>query len=978
LALGVTLAMAMAGCSSTEEDRGRDAAIDRPDNGDDFDDDTGVPGDDAGADAGDTGDDAGPIEDGEGISWCRIVSPPVVNAKLGQSPTIYAQLFAEGVTEGMGQGTGISAQVAYGAPASDPSAWTTWSLATFNRDEGNNDEYQGMLAPGSEGTYAFAFRFRLGTDDYVYCHTEGMGIDQSKLGVLNVTAQGIDWCNLQHPPSATLRVNESLTAYGQVLVEGVTDQEGQGADVRAEFGVGPASSDASQNSPSWRWTSAAFNTDVGRNDEYVATLETGDVGSYAMAFRFKYDDGAWTYCDLGGSSDGFSVEQQGSLEVAAQKPALVDWCNLKFPKELSATPGTSTTAYGQVYVAGITESEGAGTHIEGQLGYGAWGTDGSQNLASWHWSNATFNKDDGNNDEYEATLMPAPTQVGDYAFAYRFRYQGGEWTYCDLDANQNGYALDQQGKLTVAEQKPPEVEWCKLQWPASGSITEGEALTAYGQVWINGITEAAGAGAGIEGQLGHGPQGTDASQDLSSWSWTAASFNTDDGNNDEYMAAISPSRGSFSYAYRFRYQSGAWKYCDLNGSDDGFEVSEQGTLTVQAPASPTVDYCVLQWPASGSITEGESFRIYGQVYKAGVTESPDESLSIESQHGFGPVGTNGSTDVSWTWRNGVFNGMLNHNHEYMGDISPDVGSWAYAFRFRYQGGAWTYCDLDANQNGYAPDQQGSLEVTEPTAPQMMMQPLISGVENTGAKIRLAAQIYLEGVTDAQGQGEGITAELGIGARGDVPTAASWSWVSAAYLGDDQGLGSGTPSNDIYHGVLTAPEAGTYDVAMRFTVNGRTYVADALELKTFALEDEKIDWCNTQWPTSCVAAPGATSCATSSSQTPTTSLIYGQMFTANLPAYAPDSHSQISAQLGIGTGDPRSEVWEWTVATWNTNVGDMGRNYEFQAPFTAPSRSGSYRYVYRFRHTAGWTYCDTDGSIDALGFDPAMSGSLTVE
>ena len=66
---------------------------------------------------------------------------------------------------------------------------------------------------------------------------------------------------------------------------------------------------------------------------------------------------------------------------------------------------------------------------------------------------------------------------------------------------------------------------------------------------------------------------------------------------------------------------------------------------------------------------------------------------------------------------------------------------------------------------------------------------------------------------------------------------------------------------------------------------------------------------------------------------------------------------------------------WGPATWNKHDGN---NDEYKAGFVAPATAGAYRYVYRFRVDNGWTYCDTDGSVSAAGFDPAKSGTLTVQ
>src|SRR5205814_2822495 len=85
------------------------------------------------------------------------------------------------------------------------------------------------------------------------------------------------------------------------------------------------------------------------------------------------------------------------------------------------------------------------------------------------------------------------------------------------------------------------IGWCDTQWPHSTSVTIGAGNyteNIYGQVWINGLTDPSGQGAGVLAQLGYGPNGDDASG--STWTWLDTTYNGDSGNNDEYRAQIQP------------------------------------------------------------------------------------------------------------------------------------------------------------------------------------------------------------------------------------------------------------------------------------------------------------------------------------------------------------------------------------------------------------------------------------------------------
>ena len=55
------------------------------------------------------------------------------------------------------------------------------------------------------------------------------------------------------------------------------------------------------------------------------------------------------------------------------------------------------------------------------------------------------------------------------------------------------------------------IDWSNLQWPPSGryTLSVNGGLTAYGQVYIAGATEAAGQTPSLDAQLGYGPAGSD-------------------------------------------------------------------------------------------------------------------------------------------------------------------------------------------------------------------------------------------------------------------------------------------------------------------------------------------------------------------------------------------------------------------------------------------------------------------------------------
>lgn len=82
----------------------------------------------------------------------------------------YAQVYKAGVTEAAGQGAGITAWIGRNTSNTDPATWpeSSWQLATFNVQVGNNDEYLYTFSNLPAGTYYVASRFTFNNAPFVY------------------------------------------------------------------------------------------------------------------------------------------------------------------------------------------------------------------------------------------------------------------------------------------------------------------------------------------------------------------------------------------------------------------------------------------------------------------------------------------------------------------------------------------------------------------------------------------------------------------------------------------------------------------------------------------------------------------------------------------------------------------------------------------------------------------------------------------
>jgi hypothetical protein len=273
----------------------------------------------------------------------------------------------------------------------------------------------------------------------------------------------IGWCNLQFPPKMVSIQGEKRDVYGRVFIDGLTNQ-GSGPNPNSQV-IGQVGFGSNDSDPTtWtNWTAATANDGFSdpANDEYMATvtIPTASATHYDYAFRFSGDGGnTWKYCDLDGSDNGYAPAQAGDL--LSKTSHSIDWCRLQ-TASISGAEGTNATAYGQLYIEGLTDLNKTGNDphpiVKGQVGYGP---DASTPPNSWTWIDADPNPgwtpSDSNNDEYMATF-PIPAASGSpYDLAFRFSGDdGATWTYCDLDGSTTGgYTTDQAGEITVTPVAP--------------------------------------------------------------------------------------------------------------------------------------------------------------------------------------------------------------------------------------------------------------------------------------------------------------------------------------------------------------------------------------------------------------------------------------------------------------------------------------------------------------------------------------------
>ncbi|MCX7847238.1 MAG: PQQ-binding-like beta-propeller repeat protein [bacterium] len=132
-------------------------------------------------------------------------------------------------------------------------------------------------------------------------------------------APPIGWCNLQWPYTLTVYNTNapgiSDVVYGQVWIPGATESPGATPGLYAWLGYGPTND--WPNAPSWSWIPAAFNVQVGNNDEFsnrFTISQSVPAGTYAYCFYYEYHTN-----DI--PSTGYGQKDGGPKSLATYSPA---------------------------------------------------------------------------------------------------------------------------------------------------------------------------------------------------------------------------------------------------------------------------------------------------------------------------------------------------------------------------------------------------------------------------------------------------------------------------------------------------------------------------------------------------------------------------------------------------------------------------------------------------------------------------------
>lgn len=474
-------------------------------------------------------------------------------------------------------------------------------------------------------------------------NTIGAGID-------NITITGTlptncpDWCNLQWPGSGTITSGENFDVYARVKEAGITNVGGQGDDIICDIGY----STENTNPAEWTtWVPANYNMTYDDKFEYMANIGSElSPGTYYYASRFTVDGICYSYGGYNGGVWDGTTNISGVLTV---NPNCPDWCNLQAPSSDSIYTGGEYIVYARVYEPGVTEAAGQGTNVLGWIGVSTSNSD----PATWSeesWFAAEFNVQADNNDEFKAEIGSG-LSPGTYYYASRFSVGGGCYSY-----GGNGGIWNSTNGSGVLKVKTNYPEWCNLQFPSNGAITQGNSYDVYAQVWEPGVTNSPGQGANVQGWIGVSTSNTDPA----TWTnWIKADYNGEDihGNNDEFKAEIGSalSPGTYYYASRFKvnpnadeyryggYSSGGGHFWDGTNYISGVLVVTKPVITLSGESLSGFYYYEGSGPSSH-----QSFTISGADMIDNISLTAPADYEISTSEGSGYSSSLSLTNASGT------------------------------------------------------------------------------------------------------------------------------------------------------------------------------------------------------------------------------------------------------------------------------------------------------------------------------------------
>lgn len=321
-------------------------------------------------------------------------------------------------------------------------------------------------------------------------------------------------------------------------------------------------------------------------------------------------------------------------------------------------------------------------------------------------------------------------------------------------------------KITVNTQ----ATYANLNAPGTVDICQGGLITATGQVYIAGNTEAAGQGSETA-EFGYSSANTDPSG--TGWTWVPASFNTQNNNNDEFKYTFTPS-STGTYYYTFRYKNGVCGYVYGGYSASGGGIWDgtnnvNGTLNVAQPA------------AVGTASIDKNYFCQGSTVALNLSSSSG-NVQWQFSHDGGATFQNipGATTASYT----------------------DSPSQNTVYRAVVSSGACT-----AAVSGTV-----STQIEYPVTWGNLQWP---GTESIclGSQVQIFGRVYAQGATP--NTTARLQVEFGYSTTSADPHDASWTWTSAGVSQNTAFVNQSGENNAEYSYTFAPSSNGTYYYTFRY-------------------------------------------------------------------------------------------------------------------------------------------------------------------
>ncbi len=249
------------------------------------------------------------------LDWCNLHDPQNASRLEGEGLTVYARVYKDGVTNGAGQGSGITCWFGYNSQNTNPNTWTNWESASYSGDaEINRDVYTGWIGANlAPGTYYYTSRFLIDNGQYQYggFSTDGGGFWNGTnyvSGVLTVETNDIPFITIIPPVTPpdypTVKRRNTTEFKGRVQVTEVTTKDFSSPAISMHFLYNTENSNPN-TWPAANKVEAAFVQRVDDKHEYSASL--GDelpVGTYYVATKATLPGGTTQYGGYSSSGGG--------------------------------------------------------------------------------------------------------------------------------------------------------------------------------------------------------------------------------------------------------------------------------------------------------------------------------------------------------------------------------------------------------------------------------------------------------------------------------------------------------------------------------------------------------------------------------------------------------------------------------------------------------------------------------------------------